>query len=66
MENILIKGDALTPALNDLIAQTINKPIAIIPRGAGWSVIDGNSHSNFWVRVVYRYDAEEGAEQEEA
>lgn len=59
--SVMIQGDAIKTNSTDLIAQlaTINvgEPIP-----EGWSVTTGNMHYSEIVRIVYRYQIEEEAE----
>lgn len=62
MENYLIKGDALNPDSNDMLAQTVYLPHPGRPKGNGWQVMTGNGHGNLWARVAYRFEASQTPE----
>ena len=63
----LIDGDPLEPTSMDLIAQTAHLPIGDCPADyrehsvSGWRVLTGNTHTNLWARVAYRYEIEANA-----
>ena len=63
----LIDGDPLEPTSTDLIAQTAYLPMGEFPADyrehgvSGWRVLTGNTHTNLWARVAYRYEIEANA-----
>lgn len=54
-----LDGDPFDPLSTDLFAQRVNLSLGMTPKGEGWRILTGNSTTNLWARVAYRYEIEE-------
>jgi hypothetical protein len=59
-KNVLIDGNPIDPSSTDLIAQQINLAMGVNPMGDGWRILTGNSTTNLWGRLAYRFEIEDG------
>lgn len=58
MENILLRGDPLSPSDCDMIAQLDLLPVGD-PIPPGWRVLSGNDRYSQIARVALRYEMDE-------
>lgn len=56
---LLLSGNPMDPSSTDELAQKVNLPMGVTPSGEGWRILTGNSTTNLWARIAYRYEIEE-------
>ena len=62
----LIDGNPMEPNSGDLLSQQVNLPTGKRPytgelHNQGWRVLTGNTRTDLWGRLVYRYEVEQDA-----